>query len=322
MTVSVQAAIADLKPALPLGVALSGGADSTALLYACARQWPGQVLALHVNHGLQQAAAAFEQQCVQTCAALQVELRVAQVDARHAAGQSPEDAARRARYHALDRLAVQPGGLGALATIALAQHADDQVETMLIALGRGAGLAGLSGMRASWLRNGVHYRRPWLQVAGADIRQFLALQGGVFVEDPSNSDTRYTRNRLRSQLLPALAVTCPQFRDTYARSATHAAQALELLDALAAEDLQTVARTSDGLPRIGHLQTLTDARQNNVLRYWLKTAFGVIPSAAQLAQLQRQVKACITRGHRLHIKVGQGFVQRSGEVLAWYNPAA
>jgi tRNA(Ile)-lysidine synthase len=322
MTVSVQAAMAAFEPALPLGVAFSGGADSTALLFACAAKWPGQVVALHINHGLQAAAADFERQSEATCAQLQVELRLAQVQAGAAQGQSPEDAARRARYQALDRLAAEPGGAGPLPTIALAQHADDQVETVLLAWGRGAGLAGLSGMRASWQRGAVRYVRPWLGVSGADIRLALSGYGAAFVEDPSNTDVRFTRNRLRAQVLPALAAANPQFRDTFARSAAHAAQAVELLDALAADDLRNVARPTDGLPRIRALQALSHARQNNVLRYWLKTAFGVMPSTAQMAELQRQLAACVTRGHRLHLKVGAGLLERSGEVLAWYNPAA
>ena len=319
MTLSLATAMEAFQPALPLGIALSGGADSTALLHACAARWPGQVVALHINHGLPEAASDFEQQCVDVCAQLQVELRVARVNAGPQRGQSPEDAARVARYQALDTLAREARGLGAVQSIALAQHADDQVETILLALSRGAGLAGLSGMRASWVRGGVVYSRPLLQVSGADIRNWLQLRGVPFIQDPTNTDESFTRNRLRARLLPALELACPQFRETFARSASHAAQAVALLDAVAADDLRTVLRTSDGLPRIKALQQLTDSRQSNVLRFWLKGAFQVIPSAAQMAELQRQLAACVTRGHQLHIKVGPGFVQRRGEVLAWYN---
>ena len=136
MTLSFDHALERFQPDFPLGVALSGGADSTALLVACARRWPQQVVALHVNHGLQAAAAQFEAACRALCAQWQVPLRVAHIDARHAPGQSPEDAARSGRYAALARLALEDGDGGVLTSIALAQHADDQVETLLLALAR------------------------------------------------------------------------------------------------------------------------------------------------------------------------------------------
>ena len=129
------AAVAAFEPRLPLAVAYSGGADSTALLVACARRWPGRVVATHINHGLQSAATDFEQHCAATCTALGVALHRERVDARHASGESPEDAARRARYDALHRVAVRES----FAAVALAQHADDQVESVLLALSRGAG---------------------------------------------------------------------------------------------------------------------------------------------------------------------------------------
>ncbi|MFM2049513.1 MAG: hypothetical protein RL682_4, partial [Pseudomonadota bacterium] len=127
------------QPELPLGVALSGGADSTALLTLCAAKWPGQVVALHVNHGLQPAAVLFEQHCKRLCIRLHVPLRNYQAEAKNAPGQSPEDAARIARYKALRALALAESAQPAIKSIAIAQHADDQVETILLALSRGAG---------------------------------------------------------------------------------------------------------------------------------------------------------------------------------------
>jgi tRNA(Ile)-lysidine synthase len=320
MTLSLDAAMRAFEPALPLGVALSGGADSTALLLACAAKWPGQVVALHVNHGLQAAATAFESHCVSLCNHLQVPLRVQQVAAHAAPGQSPEDAARIARYKSFAALARMDIAQAAIQSIAIAQHADDQVETVMLALGRGAGLAGLSAMPARWSRDGLTFHRPLLRVAGADIRQWLVAQGAQWVEDPSNVDERFTRNHIRAQLLPALAAVFPQVRDTVARSAGHAAQAQTLLDEVADTDLQEVLRASDGAPQLKALQTLSRARQANALRRWLKQTHAVIPSAAQLDELLDQVVACTTRGHRIRIKVGVGRLERRGAVLAWYNP--
>lgn len=320
MTQSVDQAIAAFNPALPLAVALSGGADSVALLVACAEKWPGQVRAVHINHGLQAAASLFEDHCSMLCQRLNVPLQVQAVDASKQQGQSPEEAARRARYMAFSALAPEKTGGVATKSIAIAQHADDQVETLLLALSRGAGLAGLSAMPTHWQRDGLDYYRPLLGVAGADIRTWLAQRGVPFVEDPTNTDEQFTRNRIRARLMPALRGAFPQFLDTFARSASHAAQGQQLLDEVAAQDVHTVARNTDGLPRIKALQALSRPRQANALRFWLKQSRQVIPSAAQLSELLDQVADCTTRGHRIHIKVGNGFVQRSSEVLTWYNP--
>lgn len=308
------------NPAVPLAVALSGGADSVALLLACVEKWPGQVVALHINHGLQAAATDFETHCRSICQLLSVPLRVQRVDAGKRPGQSPEDAARQARYRAFDALAHVNVDHVAIKSIAIAQHADDQAETLLLALSRGAGLAGLSAMPAHWWRNGVDYYRPLLAVAGADIRAWLAARGMPFVEDPTNQSAAFTRNRIRASVTPALREAFPHYLDTFARSAAHAAQAQQVLDEVAGQDLAQAGRPSDAAPRIKVLQGLSRARQVNAVRYWLKSVYGVIPSTAQLSELLDQLSACTTRGHRIHIKVGMGFVRRSSDVLTWYNP--
>jgi len=310
-------ALAAFDPVLPLAVALSGGADSTALLLGCARRWPGQVVAIHVHHGLQAAADDFERHCAALCAQLQLPLIVRRVDARHATGESPEDAARNMRYQALDAAVRGEDGSVRYPSVALAQHADDQVETVLLALSRGAGLPGLAAMPAQRERGGVVYHRPLLAVPGAQLRAWLASQGVAHVEDPSNADESLTRNRIRARLLPALQAAFPQFRETFARSAQHAARAQQLLDALAQADLEQIAER-DGLP-IAALQSIPGERQANLMRHWLRTRHGVAASAVQLRELQRQIAACTTRGHRIDIRVSTGFARRRGGLLCWYN---
>ncbi|WP_309679986.1 tRNA lysidine(34) synthetase TilS [Polaromonas sp.] len=297
--------------AAPIGVAYSGGADSCALLLAAAERWPGQVRALHVHHGLQPAADDFVRVCESVCTGLTLPLQVLQVDARHGPGDSPEDAARRARYTALAAAARQLR----LQAVLLGQHADDQVETLLLALSRGAGLPGLSAMAPRFERDGVTFYRPLLQTPAAALRDWLVRQQIAFVDDPSNSDERYTRNRIRARLLPALDSAFPRFRQTFARSARHAAQAQELLVEVAQEDLDRVGNP----PAIQALQGLSAARQANVLRHWLLRAHQATPSTAQLAQLLGQIAACTTRGHQLHLKVGSGHITRAGAVLR-YTP--
>jgi tRNA(Ile)-lysidine synthase len=320
VTLSVDDALRGFEPELPLAVALSGGADSVALLQACSERWPGQVVALHVNHGLQKAASDFEAHCRALCHQLNVPLLVQKVDASNHPGQSPEDAARLARYKAFRALALVKYAHKAIKSIAIAQHADDQIETLLLALSRGAGLAGLSAMPAYWQRDGLHYHRPFLQVAGADIRIWLAGRGVAFVEDPTNLDEQFTRNRIRARVMPTLRAAFPQFLDTFARSASHAAQAQQVLDEVAVQDVQSACGVAEGLLRIKALQSLGRARQANAVRFWLKNCYQTVPSAAQLEELLDQISVCTTRGHHIHIKVGSGFVQRSGPVLTWYNP--
>ena len=307
---NMQEALSAFSPGLPLAVAFSGGADSTALLVACAEKWPGQVVAIHIHHGLQAAADDFEQHCLALCASLNVPLLVERVAARHVPGESPEDAARKARYGAFSALAQREWPGLAIKNIAIAQHADDQIETMLLALSRGAGLPGLAAMPAQWSRDGICYHRPLLQVPGASLRDWLSQRGLAWIEDPTNTDERFTRNRIRARLLPALHEAFPQFRKTFARSARHAAQAQELLLEVALQDLALIGSP----PVIKSLQSLSRPRQANVLRAWLRHCHAT-PSAAQLEQLLLQVAACRTRGHQIHLKVAAGHVTRQGSLL-------
>jgi tRNA(Ile)-lysidine synthase len=337
LTLSLDQAIAAFEPNLPLAVGYSGGADSTALLLACSQKWPDQVSAIHIHHGLQAAADDFATHCEAFCKRIKVSLTVKKVDARHEHGESPEAAARNARYNAFlsmktdvasvftDSVAIKK--VVNIENIALAQHADDQVETLLLALSRGAGLPGLAAMPTAWQRDGIQYYRPLLQVSAAEIRRWLAaqtqlgeengkLRGAPFVEDPTNTDESFTRNRIRAKLLPALDAAFPQFRGTFARSSSHAAQAQLLLNEVAVGDLLKTGNP----PNIQQLQQLSDARMGNALRFWLKTIHQTTPSTAQLNQLIAQIKVCTTRGHQIHIKVGRGFVERRGGSVHWYNP--
>jgi tRNA(Ile)-lysidine synthase len=334
--------LADSKPHV---VAYSGGADSTALLLMALEAAPGQVSAVHVHHGLQAAADDFAAHCEAFCAARNVPIAVIKVNAHAAAGQSPEDAARKARYaavaeHVLKQNAAYPHTntaqdatefIATRATVLLAQHADDQVETMLLALSRGAGVDGLAAMAERFERLGVRWARPFLgetmSMGAQQIRSWLAERGlkerepgspnvgQGWVEDPSNLSLDFTRNRIRAQLLPALAQVFPQYRDTFARSARNMAQA-GLLLAQAAIDLEAIVGSP---PKIKALQTLSREQQTNVLRYWLKTQHHTMGSHAQMTELLNQIADCTTRGHRIRMKLGGGWVVREGDALGFAN---
>lgn len=293
----------------PLAVAYSGGADSTALLLAACAVRPGQVVALHVNHQLQPAASQFEQHVRHCCHAWGVPLQVLAVNAQAAPGQSPEEAARDSRYLALAQAAAH----ARVAQVWLGQHADDQAESLLLALTRGAGLAGMAAMPERLQRHGCTFVRPLLQWPGAALRAEVEQVGAPYVNDPTNTDTQRTRNRLRHQVLPALLQAFPQARQTLARSARHAAQAQALLSELAASDMQHVGHP----PAIAALQALSPARQANVLRHWLHAHCTARASTAQLHALQHQLQACRTAGHGIDLKVGHGHVRRQGTVLCY-----
>ena len=309
-----------VNPSVPTAVAFSGGADSTALLIASADYWKlnsqaagtlTPLRAVQIHHGLQAAADSFAEHCTSVCDRLQVPLHIEYIKASHRLGESPEEAARLARYKAFASVLSKEWG-GEVRTVLLGQHADDQVETLLLALSRGAGLPGLSSMAPNFERMGVQYYRPFLDVSSQVIKTWLRERGQAWIEDPTNQDTQFTRNKIRVDVVPSIYKAFPAFRQTAARSARHAAQAQLLLNELAQEDLHRVGNP----PKIKLLQTLSVHRCANVLRFWF-ASLGVTPSNPQLQELISQIGRCKTRGHKIELKLGLGFVTRTGEVLAW-----
>ncbi len=266
-------------------VAYSGGMDSHVLLHALAalRDTLGvSVGAVHVNHGLQPHAADWQEHCAAVCRELGVEYVALSVDARAAAGESPEAAARKARYTAL---AEWLPGQHCLLT---AHHQDDQAETLLVQLMRGSGVHGLAAMPVrSVLGQGVHLR-PLLDCPRTDLQAYAHAEGLNWIEDPSNRDTGFTRNFLRHRVLPELQRRWPGSSASLARSAAHQAEAASLLDELAAEDLATLSGPDAALSRPG-LDVLSAQRQRNVLRFWIRQKTGGCPSSAVLARIQQDV---------------------------------
>ena len=252
-------------------VAFSGGLDSTVLLHLMVslsrRMALPPVRAVHVEHGLQAVAAAWPAHCQQVCTALGVPLRVRAVQV--APGASLERAAREARYAALaDEL--EAGEL-----LLTAQHRDDQAETLLFRLLRGAGVRGLAGMPASRALGRGHLLRPLLAASRAELEAYAAAHQLQWVEDPSNGDVQYSRNYLRQQVLPVLKQRWPQAATSMARTAEHLREAQDLLDDLARLDLANLSEparfawlTLPSLP-LAPLRALSVARQRNLLRYWL-----------------------------------------------------
>ncbi|WP_085715687.1 tRNA lysidine(34) synthetase TilS [Pseudomonas sp. B28(2017)] len=253
-------------------IAFSGGLDSTVLLHLLAYLEKTESLpalsAIHVHHGLQAAADAWPEHCRSVCAALDVPLQVIRVQVQP--GASLERAARDARYHAFSQV-IRPGEV-----LLTAQHRDDQAETLLFRLLRGAGVRGLSGMPLQRPLGKGHLLRPLLDATRAELETYAAEHQLRWIEDPSNQDRQFSRNFLRHQVFPVLTSRWPQAMATMARSAAHLSEAQGLLDELAQIDLNLARTVSEfdwlGLPslELASLEKLSVARQRNALSHWLE----------------------------------------------------
>ncbi len=280
-------ALLALRPANALGyvVGLSGGADSSALLVALAELRPRLgaqgVRAVHVDHGLQDAAGDFTACCERLCRRFQVPLTVLRLHIPAAPGRSVEELAREARYAALAR--ELRGGESLLT----AHHAQDQAETFLLQALRGAGPAGLSAMPAVRTLGCGWHVRPLLEVGRADIRSYLASQGVEAAADAMNEDARFDRSYLRHAVWPALEHRWPAAAIVLSRSAAHVAQSQRSCDAGARADLDAI-RDGDAICASG-LRHLSHARQIAVLRAFIESARLRAPSQVRLEEALRQM---------------------------------
>lgn len=274
-----------------LAIAYSGGRDSTVLLHAlaqhCITHKNLHLFALHINHGLQTEANVWQEHCLQFCQQHSINFQARSVYVSRNSGLGIEAAARHARYAALVELA-QEAECQALVT---AHHQDDQVESMLIQLLRGTGLAGASGMAIHKLviHSDLPHLRPLLSVPVQAIEEYAAIYQLNWIEDPSNQNTHYVRNALRHQVLPVLKKHFPDYRTTLTRFASHAAQAQELLDEFAQKDYTVCVDVNYNLQTSVLLQ-LSRARQINLLRYWLRKHPIAVPSEARLEEILRRIE--------------------------------
>jgi tRNA(Ile)-lysidine synthase len=268
-------------------VAYSGGLDSTVLLHALhlwCREHPQapELVAWHVNHGMQAAAGAFEQQCEQFCRQREIPLQVFQV-AVEPDGRGAESAARDARYGVFEQN-LQPDEL-----ILMAHHLDDQIETFFLRLLRGAGLAGLSAMPANRQLGAGELQRPFLDVPRSVIEHYGGQQGLSYIEDPSNADVSLDRNYLRQQVLPLVSQRWPGYRQTVNRAAAHMASALTVLEQQLPEPVELVSTMGDpGLP----LRALTDEAVDMAtiyLRAWMRGQGMAMPPAVAVEEFLRQL---------------------------------
>ncbi len=265
-------------------VAFSGGVDSTALLHAMAQlreDGASELRAVHVNHHLQPQANDWASHCREVAARLSVPLELLDVSVRPARGESVEAAARTARYAAIEDI-LEPGE-----NLVTAHHREDQLETILLRLVRGAGVAGLGGMPEVSEFGGGLLARPLLGVERAALVAYCQAAQLAWIDDSSNADVRFDRNFLRQRVVPALRERFPGVAECVARSGHHLAEARALLDERAQEDL-ALARDGEAL-RISALRALAPARARNLLRFWIESAKQPLPSSAVLDQVMTQM---------------------------------
>lgn len=277
-------------------MAYSGGRDSTALLHATLAESARHgihVLALHVHHGLSPNADAWLAHCEAQCARWSrrgrlVEFFGHRLTTAPPPGDSIEAWARQARYQALCTMARERGA----EVVLLGHHRQDQAETWLLQALRGAGTAGLAGMPKRIERDGIGWLRPWLERPRSSIDAYVRRHRLKHIDDDSNADPRFARNRLRAQVWPALVAAFPEAESAFATASRWAHEADAALAELAALDLSRVALPA-GLSHEAW-QSLSPARRSNALRAWLKQQLGAGAPAALAARLLDELPGAST----------------------------
>jgi len=266
-------------------IALSGGCDSIALLQAMAvvrDELSAELAAVHINHGLQADAAAWAVHCAKVCQQLDVPLTQVALNLEINKGDSLEAAAREARYRAI-REHMVAGDM-----LLTAQHQDDQAETVLLQLLRGSGPSGLAAMpQLTSFGTGFH-ARPLLTFTQKQLHKYAVEQGLLWVEDDSNQDRRFDRNFLRQEVMPILAQRWPAVSRTLSRSARHCAEAQQLIDSMAIEDLKKI-ELPEGTLSIRELTALSAPECRAVLRAWIQRDGFQLPDTQHLDRIQTEM---------------------------------
>lgn len=255
--------IAQYLHAKVLWIAYSGGCDSHVLLHSLVSlrsQLQTEIKAIHINHGLSPLANEWEEHCRKICEELNVPYVAITVDAS-AKNKSPEEAARHARYAEWKKM------LNKNEVLFLAHHKDDQAETVLIQLLRGSGVKGLAAMPEQQSFSKGLLCRPMLGFLRQEIHSYAVEHKLNWIDDPSNFDTDFDRNFLRHDVVPLLESRWPSLKKTLSRTASHQADADQLLTELAFQDWHRIHEKNQ--INISKLDKLSEKRQRNVLRYWL-----------------------------------------------------
>lgn len=274
-----------------IGVAASGGRDSTALLHCvwrAAAPLGVDVIALHVHHGLVDDADQWLERLRVQCRRWarrggNLTFDMTRLQTTPAAGDSVEAWARRERYAALAAMARHHG----CNLVLLAHHRRDQAETVLLQALRGAAAAGLAAMPARFERHGVQWARPWLHLPSSAIGAYVTRWRLSHSEDSSNEDPRYARNRLRNQVWSTLSAAFPHAEESLVQVAAHAAEAQAVSKAMAEIDARA-AIDERGL-EVSAWRRLPAFRQANLLRWWLRSVHAAPVPESLVQRLLREL---------------------------------
>ncbi len=281
-------------------IAYSGGVDSHVLLHAlssCQKEYRLNLLAVHIHHGLLQGADDWALHCEQVCSKLDVPYQLIKVNVNSKKGESVEAQARQARYNAFSTLMKHDD------LLVVAHHQDDQAETFLLQLLRGAGLKGLSSMPVLSKFVIGNIARPFLAVPRAEILSYAEKNNLSWIEDNSNHDLRFDRNFVRHEVVPLLFSRWPGLSKTISRATKHIADANQLLETFAAQDFVSTQGKNPETLSVEKLQQLSMLRQKNILRYWIDRQGFLMPNEKHLDHVITDVmnagqdsKPCVSWG--------------------------
>ena len=282
---TIESALSQCKTSPHIYIGYSGGVDSHVLLHLCAAitTLREKITAVYVHHGLQAEAESWAKHCEKTAQSLGVDFKLLRVNAVASQGESSEEAARNARYSALKSL------MDVDEVLLVAQHREDQLETVLLQLFRGSGLPGLSGMPESMAFGRGVMMRPLLNVSRLAISNYARAHALKWVEDPSNQSNDYDRNFLRNAVIPLLKQRWPVCDKTVARSAMHCADAQVLVSKAAEELFLSVFNSADKTLCVGQLRSYKNSQQQLIIRQWFQCLDLKMPAQSFLERLQSEV---------------------------------
>ncbi|RDX36378.1 tRNA lysidine(34) synthetase TilS [Kangiella sp. HD9-110m-PIT-SAG07] len=313
VTAAIKQFLAQNSSSLPTSylVALSGGADSVALLHALSAHIPKEKLrAVYIDHQLQSASSEWADSNRELCRSLGVDFDVVSVDVQSSGNLEAE--ARSSRYDAFLNL-LQEGE-----HLVTGHHQDDQAETLLLQLFRGAGPKGLSAMPECIEFGCGYHARPLLQVSKDDILRYCEQHQLAFVEDPTNKDLQHRRNFLRHKVFPLLQQEWPQLKSTLARASELQAGTQKIVETVAAEDFDTCYLEEPRGLSVDRVKQLPLERQSNLLRYWLQTLDQEMPSQKVLEQVRAQMLQA-EQDMQPSINFSGGSIKRFQGSLVWVS---
>ncbi|MSR17329.1 MAG: tRNA lysidine(34) synthetase TilS [Methylococcaceae bacterium] len=292
-------------------IGYSGGVDSHVLLDSCASlpELKLKITAIYIHHGLQKEADDWASHCQKIAENKGVSFLEIRVDVEKNNGESPEESARNARYSAFKNLLHEND------VLLIAQHREDQLETVLLQLFRGSGLKGLAGMPEKMFFGAGWLCRPLLNISKAEIDTYAVENELVWIEDPSNRSLIYDRNFLRQEIIPHLKKRWQSLDKTVARTATHCAEAETLISKIAQTEFETVFNFDNKTLNIPQLLTYSQTEQRLILRQWFDVLGLKMPSQDFLQRILNEVVGAKNDRHPLLHKKGVTFCRKKQSLV-------